>query len=608
MGYLKSFGTTVIYIGFTLALITFLPGLPPDAEYSEYTIPPPDGSRFALKNRLNNAEVLFSGKLKGAEGFNSYNGEIYTGLHGGYVVKVEEDHLVPIIKFGQKCDGIWQEAKCGRPLGLRFNQKGDLFVADAYYGIFKVDIATKQYKNIVSSSEPIDGKVPKIVNSLDIAKNGDIYWTDSSTEFPLYDGVYTLLANPSGRLIRYNAATKKNEVLLTNLAFANGVKLSDDESFLIVAETLSSRLLKYHLKGPKAGQHEVFAESLPGLPDNIHSDEDGGFLVTLHFSTDNDNPVIAQSLAPHPYIRKLFSRLLYLLEAPFKLMQEIYPNTYAERLAHSVGSFESAQIFDLKQTSVVLRFDKTGKILDAIYSDDKKVHGLSDAYIHNDYVWLGSPVNDNILRVPLRQAFPDLAEKHTARVKREPRVTIREKKPVNAEAKPVVQETVKSTTQRPVVQKPATPKPVTTTTPKPTTTLPKVTTTTPKPTAAPKPTTTTPKPTTTTPKPTSAPKPTVTASKSEAKPVGKDSRTQAATPKPTATSPPPQKQKVNASPAMNAKQNAANADSQRKDNKPVTNAKSGETDKKNAREKTAEKPGRDKTMEQNRPKNTPTAK
>lgn len=36
MGYLKSIGTVIIYIGFFLTVITFLPGIPPEVEVSEY--------------------------------------------------------------------------------------------------------------------------------------------------------------------------------------------------------------------------------------------------------------------------------------------------------------------------------------------------------------------------------------------------------------------------------------------------------------------------------------------------------------------------------------------------------------------------------------------
>lgn len=45
----------------------------------------------------------------------------------------------------------------------------------------------------------IDGKKPGIPNSVAVSKNGDIYWTDSSTEFKLEDGVYTMLGDGSGR-------------------------------------------------------------------------------------------------------------------------------------------------------------------------------------------------------------------------------------------------------------------------------------------------------------------------------------------------------------------------------------------------------------------------
>lgn len=60
-------------------------------------------------------------------------------------------------------------------------------------------MATKEYKNIINITKPIDGKKPQIPNSIDIAENGDLYWTDSSSAFPLYDGLHTFLANPAGR-------------------------------------------------------------------------------------------------------------------------------------------------------------------------------------------------------------------------------------------------------------------------------------------------------------------------------------------------------------------------------------------------------------------------
>ena len=86
---------------------------------------------------------------------------------------------------------------------MKFDKKGALYVCDAYYGIFKVDVKTGKYERLVNSKEPIDGKVPMVTNSLDIASNGDIYWSDSSTEFTIQDGAFSMLTNPSGRLVEY---------------------------------------------------------------------------------------------------------------------------------------------------------------------------------------------------------------------------------------------------------------------------------------------------------------------------------------------------------------------------------------------------------------------
>lgn len=59
--------------------------------------------KLGPKNRLRGAEKLYTGELKGAESFDSYNGKLYSGIYGGYVVRLEEDRVVPVVKFGKKC-------------------------------------------------------------------------------------------------------------------------------------------------------------------------------------------------------------------------------------------------------------------------------------------------------------------------------------------------------------------------------------------------------------------------------------------------------------------------------------------------------------------------
>ncbi|KAL6447086.1 hypothetical protein ACFW04_001439 [Cataglyphis niger] len=423
MSYLKSIGTAIIYIGLILAVITFIPGLPPDTEFREYSFVEPRDvdPKLGPKNRLSNAERLFEGEFIGPEALAVYNGQLYTGIMNGYIVRIEEDDFVPIVKFGKKCDGLWQEHKCGRPLGLKFDKKGNLYAMDAYYGIFKVNVTTGEYKNIVNISKPIDGKFPLIPNSIDITENGDLYWTVSSTDFALYDIFQTFFANPSGRLIRYNAAKKKNEVLLENLGFANGVILSDDETFILVAESLTCRIIKYYLKGPKSGQHEIFIEGLPGSPDNLQSDGQGGFLVTTIITINSEHPQLIITLAPHPYLRKMLVRSLLMFELPFKLLHDIYPSTFTEKVMHAIGSPNIIKQFDSFGKSLVLRIDASGNIMEVLSSDDNTISGISEAHIHNGFVWFASPWRNYLARIPLQQAFPDLVnnEKQSSRIRNE---------------------------------------------------------------------------------------------------------------------------------------------------------------------------------------------
>lgn len=85
----------------------------------------------------------------------------------------------------------------------------------------------------------------------------------------------------TGRLMKYDKSTKEVTVLLRGLAFPNGVALSKDGSFLLIAETTSCKILRLWLHGPKAGQVDTFAV-MPGFPDNVRRTSEGHFWVALH--------------------------------------------------------------------------------------------------------------------------------------------------------------------------------------------------------------------------------------------------------------------------------------------------------------------------------------
>lgn len=77
-----------------------------------------------------------------------------------------------------------------------------------------------------------------------------MYFSDASDKFYRRENAYDVMeSRPHGRLFSYNLHTGETKLLLKDLYFANGVQLSPNEEFLIVAETSRARIQKLHLKG-----------------------------------------------------------------------------------------------------------------------------------------------------------------------------------------------------------------------------------------------------------------------------------------------------------------------------------------------------------------------
>lgn len=91
------------------------------------------------------------------------------------------------------------------------------------------------------------------------------------------------------------------------------------------------------MKGAKKGTKEVFAEGLPGLPDNVRVDGRGGFFVSVVVPADETHPSLPVVLGPFPNVRKFLARVLYLLELPFVQINNLYPNYFCRRAAHAVS-------------------------------------------------------------------------------------------------------------------------------------------------------------------------------------------------------------------------------------------------------------------------------
>ena len=103
----------------------------------------------------------------------------------------------------------------------------------------------------------------------------------------------------------FDPATGKTDVLLKDLYFANGVALSQNEDFVLVNETYRYRIQRYWLKGEKAGTHDLFADNLPGMPDNLQGDRAGTFWVALPTPRKSD----ADFLQAQPWAKAQLAKL-----------------------------------------------------------------------------------------------------------------------------------------------------------------------------------------------------------------------------------------------------------------------------------------------------------
>ncbi|MCC2637166.1 MAG: Lactonohydrolase family enzyme [Moraxellaceae bacterium] len=196
----------------------------------------------------------------------------------------------------------------GRPLGLRFHPDGSLLVCDARRGLLRVSLAGK----VEVVSEAAEGLRFGFADDLDIDREGRYaYFSDASSKWHFNEDHLDLIEHGGhGRLLRCDLGSGETTVLMRGLQFANGVTLGPDDAWLLVTETGQYRIHRYWLKGPRAGQHEVWADNLPGFPDNIRFNGQDRFWLAIPVPR---NPLL-DWLAPHPLLR--FGVLQYARHLP----------------------------------------------------------------------------------------------------------------------------------------------------------------------------------------------------------------------------------------------------------------------------------------------------
>ena len=197
----------------------------------------------------------------------------------------------------------------GRALGIEAAPDGSLWVTDAYRGLTR--ITPDGAELMVTQTD--DGAPILYANSLDFAPDGAIWLTDSSTKFGAQSFGGTLEASyleilehgRTGRIIRFDPASGIATTELTGISFANGLAMGPTGDWLFFVETGANAVRRLWINGPRKGEVEDSLTNMPGFPDNLKRDPEGGFLLGLV----SKRAPAADMAAPYPILRKILQRL-----------------------------------------------------------------------------------------------------------------------------------------------------------------------------------------------------------------------------------------------------------------------------------------------------------
>lgn len=259
----------------------------------------------------------------------------------------------------------------GRPLGMHLLPDGRLLVCDAYDGLLRVDPATGTVETVLTAAA---GEPLNLCSNVTVTRDGTVFVSDSSRRFPLHHWKGDILEHSgTGRVIRWVPGSAA-EVVVDGLQFANGLCLAPDESFLVMAESGAYRLRRLWLTGDRAGATDLFADRLPGFPDNLTTSRDGLVWVAL---AGPRNALLDSLHRHHPALRR------------------------------ALWALPGALLPDPRRTTHVQGRDAQGRLVHDLRRRAHNYRLATSALEHNGTLYLGSLVEPAIATAPLPSAPGD---------------------------------------------------------------------------------------------------------------------------------------------------------------------------------------------------------
>jgi len=322
----------------------------------------PSDPAFAPSDRLRGLVRLGEAEVHGPEATAvDERGRVYTGTRDGHVLRLDP------------ATGAFETLAStgGRPLGMAFDRDGGLYVCDADKGLLLLT-ARGELRTLATGH---GGVRFGFTDDVDVGPDGTVYFSDATSRFDIRRQREAILEHGGdGRLLAYHPATGQTELLQGGLQFANGVAVSGDGAFVLVNETGAYRVTRHWLAGPRKGTSDVFADDLPGLPDNVTwSAERKVFWVALY----SPRVPALDALAPYPFLRKVVLRI------PRALQPEPAPEGFA------------------------LAIGEDGRIREVLHDASPGAYApVTSVRERAGVLWLGSMERDGLARVPAPALAP----------------------------------------------------------------------------------------------------------------------------------------------------------------------------------------------------------
>lgn len=305
---------------------------------------------FAANTKLSAMELVPIGEHHGPEAIaRDASGRLYFATATGWIVRTDAEGKNP---------EPWANTG-GRPLGMAFDARGTMWVADSHRGLLSVSPSGA----VLVMATEAEGSPIRLADDLDVAPDGRVYFTDASTKFyaPRYDAlaasIYELVEHRgTGRVIEYDPASGRTSVIAAGLVFPNGIAVTHDGSALLVNEMGSYRVLRIERDGVARGAMQAVITDLPGFNDNLKRGLDGRYWIALVSPRSG----IADWLSDKPRLRKALMRL--------PAWARPGPRNYGH----------------------VIAFDSTWRIVADLQDPSGRLPSLTHALETEQWLWLGS--------------------------------------------------------------------------------------------------------------------------------------------------------------------------------------------------------------------------